>query len=69
MIVSKRVGIAMLVIVGVLLIGGAYYCVRHSDDDVLFVDWIATASCAEVWLFLWGAILCGVATGRQIGGK
>lgn len=57
-----------VVLVVVASAAGFFYCAQHAGDDVLFLDWIASSSRAEVWMFLWGAIAVGVATGRMMGG-
>lgn len=69
MIIKKTHAIAGYVLLVVLLVAGAIYCFVGAADDVLFVDWLATATRAQVWLFLWGAVLAGVSGGRMVSGK
>lgn len=64
MIVKRSHAIAGYVALAILTVAGIVYCVARSGDDVLFTEWLATASRSQVWLFVTACVAVGVALGR-----
>lgn len=65
MIVKSSHATAVYIVLMVLCVASIAYCASRAGEDILFLDWLATASRTQVWLFSCTVVAVGVSFGRM----